>query len=565
MYGSYAAVLITALIIVAAFAVMIISRKRAEKREFIRNVKDSWGRGKPRLFLAQEMESIREYSDTQSPDGSFCVVDDTTAGDVDLDRVFASVCGALSSPGEEVLYSWLRHPLTGGDELAERIRMEDFFAAHEEERMGILMSLSRIGHMKGGSFCHYIRQIRYAEPVGRNRFIALGLLTAAAFVLLFFWPLAAILMLIPILIADFRVHMSMKKMTEAPIRGFQAVIRLIRGAEDLASVLPDTLSAEKERLKELAAKCAEVRRGSTLVTSGGSVGTGIDDAILEYLKMLFHIDYIRFDSMLESALKHEQEIMELLGLIGGIDAACAAASWKEAQKTCVRPVFRDASGKAELKVEGLIHPLLTEAVPNSLETGRPVLLTGSNASGKSTFLKSIALSAILAQSIGAVTASSYEAPFFRIFSSMALSDNLAGGESYFIVEIRSLKRIYDAAETAFPPVLALVDEILRGTNTIERIAASSQVLTELGRKNALIFAATHDMELSYLLEDSYRNLHFQESAKDGDVQFDYLLKEGRAESGNALKLLAMNGYPERVTERAGEAVRHFEKTGEWIL
>ena len=148
---------------------------------------------------------------------------------------------------------------------------------------------------------------------------------------------------------------------------------------------------------------------------------------------------------------------------------------------------------------------------------------------------------------------------------MALSDNLAGGESYFIVEIRSLKRICDAAETAFPPVLALVDEILRGTNTIERIAASSQVLTELGRKNALIFAATHDMELSYLLEDSYRNLHFQESAKDGDVQFDYLLKEGRAESGNALKLLAMNGYPERVTERAGEAVRHFEKNGEWIL
>ena len=125
--------------------------------------------------------------------------------------------------------------------------------------------------------------------------------------LLFFWPLAAILMLIPILIADFRVHMSMKKMTEAPIRGFQAVIRLIRGAEDLASVLPDTLSAEKERLKELAAKCAEVRRGSTLVTSGGSVGTGIDDAILEYLKMLFHIDYIRFDSMLESALKQRSE------------------------------------------------------------------------------------------------------------------------------------------------------------------------------------------------------------------------------------------------------------------
>ena len=103
-----------------------------------------------------------------------------------------------------------------------------------------------------------------------------------------------------------------------------------------------------------------------------------------------------------------------------------------------------------------------------------MLLTGSNASGKSTFLKSVALNAILAQTIYTVMADSYRAPYFRIYSSMALKDNLMGNESYFIVEIKSLKRIYESADEKVP-MLCLIDEVLRGTNTVERIAASSQI------------------------------------------------------------------------------------------
>ena len=191
-----------------------------------------------------------------------------------------------------------------------------------------------------------------------------------------------------------------------------------------------------------------------------------------------------------------------------------------------------------------------------------MLLTGSNASGKSTFLKTLAVNAILAQTIHTVLANGYEADYFKILSSMALRDDLATKESYYIVEIRSLKRIMDAAEENIS-VLCFVDEVLRGTNTAERIAASSRILRYLAEKKALVFAATHDLELTSLLADVYENYHFSEQVEEDIVVFDYRLKPGKATSRNALKLLEMMEYPKVITDDANKAVEGFLSTGEW--
>ena len=106
---------------------------------------------------------------------------------------------------------------------------------------------------------------------------------------------------------------------------------------------------------------------------------------------------------------------------------------------------------------------------------------------------------------------------------MALRDDITGGESYFIVEIRSLKRILDESGRK-EPLLCIIDEVLRGTNTIERIAASSRILKALDHDWVLPVAATHDIELSYILEKRYRNFHFEEEVLDDGVVFDYLLR-----------------------------------------
>jgi len=217
----------------------------------------------------------------------------------------------------------------------------------------------------------------------------------------------------------------------------------------------------------------------------------------------------------------------------------------------------------QLHGEGLIHPLLDNPVPNDLDTASSVLLTGSNASGKSTFLKTVALNAIFAQSICTVLGTKYTAPAFRIYTSMAISDDLIAGESYFISELKSLRRIADA-DTSKQPLLCVIDEVLRGTNTVERIAASSELLMHLNMENSLCLAATHDIELCALLDGQYRMLHFEETVtEDGDVLFDYVVKDGIATTRNAIKLLSSMGFDRKLVQRANERAERYSALGKW--
>ena len=169
---------------------------------------------------------------------------------------------------------------------------------------------------------------------------------------------------------------------------------------------------------------------------------------------------------------------------------------------------------------------------------------------------------MLAQTIGTCMADRYGSGFFRIYSSMALRDDLTGQESYYIVEIKSLKRILDQIGGE-KPVLCFIDEVLRGTNTVERIAASSQILKSMGNGNVLCFAATHDVELTHILEGIYENYHFQEEVQDNEILFDYKLYQGRATSRNAIRLLHIMGYADDIIRAAEESARYFMEKGTW--
>jgi len=129
---------------------------------------------------------------------------------------------------------------------------------------------------------------------------------------------------------------------------------------------------------------------------------------------------------------------------------------------------------------------------------------------------------------------------------MAVRDDLLSGDSYFMVEIKSIKRIIDLVENF--PCICFIDEILRGTNTIERIAASTAVLTHLAKNDCLCVVATHDIELTEKLP--YENYHFSEQLVNGEVVFDYMLKHGPSTSRNAIKLLSMVGFQSEITEMA---------------
>ena len=145
---------------------------------------------------------------------------------------------------------------------------------------------------------------------------------------------------------------------------------------------------------------------------------------------------------------------------------------------------------------------------------------------------------------------------------MALKDSIENGESYYIAEIKSLKRIIDSINSEMP-LLCFVDEVLRGTNTIERIAASSQILYYISKCNCLCIAATHDLELTYILESHFLNYHFQEKITDNEIKFDYKLYEGRSNSRNAIKLLKFFGYDNSIVQSAEQKALDFNSHGKW--
>lgn len=193
-----------------------------------------------------------------------------------------------------------------------------------------------------------------------------------------------------------------------------------------------------------------------------------------------------------------------------------------------------------------------------------MLLTGTNASGKSTFIKALALSAIMAQSLCTTLCTAYQAASFTIYSSMVLRDSVVDGDSYFIAEIKSLKRIFDAVKRG-ERVLSTIDEVLRGTNTVERIAASSVLLSQLAGQGALCVAATHDGELCGILDGAYRMMHFSEHVTEDNVAFDYLLKEGKATTCNAIELMDRLGFDEAVIKDARDRAARFQLEGSWTV
>lgn len=147
-------------------------------------------------------------------------------------------------------------------------------------------------------------------------------------------------------------------------------------------------------------------------------------------------------------------------------------------------------------------------------------------------------------------------------TSMAISDSIDNGESYYIAEIRSLKRILDAVGQ-YPFCICFVDEILKGTNTVERIAASVSILKYLSAEKCLCFVASHDIELTRLLKASYKNYHFCEQIDQSGISFDYKIYEGPSSTRNAIKLLEVMAYEETITNEANQLASYFMEHQAW--
>lgn len=185
----------------------------------------------------------------------------------------------------------------------------------------------------------------------------------------------------------------------------------------------------------------------------------------------------------------------------------------------------------------MIHPFVKNCVPNSITLDGGIVLTGSNMSGKTTFMRTLGLCLLLKNAGSIVPAESFKAPRVGIYTSLRANDMLQEGVSTFYAEIKRMNKINLAIKES--RCLILVDEIFKGTNAIERIEASRKVIEKLNQYNALFIISTHDFELCDT--KGITNYHFEESYIEDKISFDYKLKEGPGKKGNALYLLKMSG------------------------
>ncbi len=375
-----------------------------------------------------------------------------------------------------------------------------------------------------------------------------------------------LLFLACVFIANVISYFKVKNEIDPYIVSFSYIFRLREMAEGLCGKKIRAIEAETEILRRSYKGLGSFKRGAYILMSPARMsGTGsgnLIDIFLDYLRMIFHLDLIKFNHMLSQMRIHREDIDEMLGILGKIETIIAIGAFREGCADFCVPFFTQ---KKAICAKNVYHPLIEKPVKNDISADRGVLITGSNASGKSTFLKTIAINSLLAQTIHTALADSFQTGLFRICSSMALRDDIVSGDSYYMVEIKALKRIMDELKRDGRPVLCFVDEVLRGTNTVERIAASAQILESLAAENCLCFAATHDIELTHLLQRDYKNHHFEEEIRYDDILFSYKIMDGRAVTRNAIRLLGIMGYEDQIVRRAEKMAEDFIACGSWKL
>ncbi|MBP1924294.1 hypothetical protein J2Z76_000147 [Sedimentibacter acidaminivorans] len=239
------------------------------------------------------------------------------------------------------------------------------------------------------------------------------------------------------------------------------------------------------------------------------------------------------------------EIENWLKSVGEFEALISLSVICNVKENYYFPVIDEDNTKG-FKAEDIVHPLIREdaAVSNSLELyGKTCIVTGSNMSGKTTFLRSIGVNLILAYAGGPVCGKYFKTSCMKIFTSMRVQDDISKGTSTFYAEILRIKQMVTYSDNK-APMICLIDEIFKGTNSADRITGATEIIKKLSKPWINTIVSTHDFELCDL-ENSKTidvvNYHFSEYYEDDKLYFDYKIKSGKCESTNAKYLLKMAG------------------------
>ncbi len=417
----------------------------------------------------------------------------------------------------------------------------------------ILAAGKHKGRWDGGTLLRWLNDTNTTQNMG-NSLMILGALSAINIVL---FTLFAVGVLPPLWLGVFVVYAFFSSMQWRKLAGlFTQALSVQAQLQRLSAIfhpLETHAYANQPALKSHCTPFIQAQnRPSVLLrrVSWVAIAASLQRNPLLWLALNFVVPWdIYFAHRLEAQKANLREVMpDWLDALYDLEALSTLATFASLNPDYVFPKHID---DPQFDARSIGHPLIAHEgrITNDFRMdalGQVIILTGSNMSGKSSFLRTLGVNLQLAYAGGVVCADALTIGNYRVFTSIRVSDSLADGFSYFYAEVRRLRALLDALkDDTQAPVFFLIDEIFRGTNNRERLLGSRAYIRALVSENGAGLIATHDLDLVKLGDESSQisNAHFREDVIDGKIVFDYTLREGPCPTTNALKIMAMEGLP----------------------
>ncbi len=470
------------------------------------------------------------------------IVSDNTCTDIDFEALFDFCDRTSSKVGQQYLYSRLRCVDKDKNKIIEQ---ENLINNIQEKNIidDIKKQLKRLNSFES----YYLCRVFQDGPLPKDKYLKLTqilpFISILSIVLTIFIN-KFIVLLIPIIILNMIVHYRNKE----NLLFYSEVFTQLAILESISIKLKDLgyCKEQSDSIKKLKTinKQTKIIRLQNKVRNDFEI---ISWVIIELIKIGFSIEAIIFNKVMSKIQDNKKAIESLYENIGKIDLAISTISLRETLPYYCKPNITNYSKK--IKACEIFHPLIDNCVSNNINIDeRSALITGSNMSGKTTFIRTMAVSVLTANTLNTCFARSMSLGNILLDSAIKISDSLLNDKSYYFEEVLRIKSMINNAKSG-KTYLLLLDELYKGTNTIERIACAKSVLSYLNKEN-IVIASTHDTELCELLKDDYDIYHFGEKIIKDVLSFDYTIKSGKPTETNAIRILDLNEYPKEIIDES---------------
>jgi hypothetical protein len=501
------------------------------------------------------------------------------AGDLDIvgrGGMFELLCRARSRMGEETLLTWLLEPAAVEEILERQAAVEELRGRVEfRERMAVAGETGAVGVQ-----AEALREWAAAEDVLTQGWmpwvagvlaVVAAVLGAAVIVLMAggtvgpVGPAAAseaVGALLVVLLVEAGVRRPFVKKMEAVLGGTEAALRNMQLLATLLEVMEGE-SFQSERLREIAGRLrSHAVAGSVAIGRLARLGEwrdSMDNMLVKAVNLPLMFSVQVAWAVQRWRRRHGAAVGLWLAAVGEMEALLSLATYAYEHPGDGFPEFVEGeagSRGASLEAEEIGHPLIAAAkcVRNSLRIGgetRVLLISGSNMSGKSTLMRTVGVNTVLAMCGATVRARRLRLTPLRIGASLLVNDSLQEGHSRFYAEIERLGKICALAESCADGegrnsggVMFLLDELLQGTNSKDRMVGAEGVVRALVEAGPIGIVTTHDLalaEMGGLAPGAMRNMHFQDEIVEGQMRFDFTLREGVAMKSNGVELMRLIG------------------------